>query len=155
MTQIAHADHHQMVVVVHPKDTADLGMKLLHIVAVALLAKLAEAAQILAYLRSGYVHLLTQRVGGDAHHSLGAEFGQLPVVTGQPPDNGIGDIFLLQNPHSQSEQCHNTYSLAQNLQLVNFFNNLFREKFFIKRFTCWKNSAILHQDVKGRLLFYP
>ena len=88
-------------------------------------------------------------MGGDPYHALGTEFGQLPVVPGQPPDDGVGDIFFLQNPHPQSKLCHNNYSLAQNLQLVNFFNNLFHEKFLIKRFTGRENSAILPKDVRG------
>ena len=137
-----------MVVVIHSQDAADLRVELFYVIAVALLAKLAEAAQILADLGRGNVHLLAQGVGGDAHHALGAQLGQLPVVTGKPPDYSIRDIFFLQNPHSQSEPCHNSYSLAQNLQLVNFFNNLFLEKFFIKCFTGGENSAILPKDVR-------
>ena len=103
VAQITHADHHQMVIVVHTQNPADFRVKLLHIVAVTLLSELPEAAQVLANLGGGDVHLLPQRMGGDAHHAFGAEFGQLPVVTGQPPDNGVGDIFFLQSPHSQSE----------------------------------------------------
>ena len=68
MAQIAHADHHQMMVVVHTQNVADLGAQLLHVIAVTLLAELTEAAEILPDLRGGDVHFLTQRVGGDAYH---------------------------------------------------------------------------------------
>ena len=51
-----------MVVVVHAQDVADLRPELLHIVAVALLAELSEAAEVLPDLGGGDVHLLAQGV---------------------------------------------------------------------------------------------
>ena len=100
MAQIAHADHNKVVVVVHTKDMPNLGAKLLHIVAVALLAKFTEAAKVLPNLGSGNVHFLSQRMGGNPYHTSGAEVCQLSVITGKAPDNSIGDVLLFQCDHS-------------------------------------------------------
>ena len=60
--QVADAHENQVVIVIYAQNMADLGAKLLHIVAIALLAKFAEAAEILADLRGGDVHFLSQRM---------------------------------------------------------------------------------------------
>ena len=100
MTQVAHADHNQVVVVVHPQDVADLGLQLFHVITVPLLAKLTEATEVLPDLGGGDIHLLPQGVGGDPHHAAVAEIGQLPVISGQAPYHGVGDIFLFHMNHS-------------------------------------------------------
>ena len=89
VSQIAYTDHDQMVVVVHAQNMSDLRPQLLHIIAIALLSELPEAAEILTDLRGCDIHLLPQRVGGDADHAAVTEVRQLPVISGQPPDNGI------------------------------------------------------------------
>ena len=58
VTQVANTDHDQVVIIVHPQDPANLRMELLHVIAVTLLAELADAAQVLADLGGGDVHLL-------------------------------------------------------------------------------------------------
>ena len=103
MAQVAHADHDEVVVVVHPQDVADLGLQLLHIIAVPLLAELTEAAEVLPDLGGGDVHLLSQGVGGDPDNAAVAEVGQLPVISGQTPYDGVGDIFLFHMNHSYAE----------------------------------------------------
>ena len=90
---IAGTDDDEVVVVVHTQDVADLAPELLHIVAVALLAELAEAAEVLADLGGGDVHLLAQLVGGDADGAPLAELGEVAVVTGEAADDGIRDVF--------------------------------------------------------------
>ena len=92
MAQIAHTDHNEMVVIVHAENMANLRAQFLYIVAVALLTKFTEAAEILANLGGGNVHLLSQGMGGDPYHTAGAEVRQLPVVTGEAP-NDASEIF--------------------------------------------------------------
>ena len=62
MAQMARADDDQLVIVVNAQDMANLGAKLGHVVAVALLAEFTEAAEVLADLRCRDVHLIAQRV---------------------------------------------------------------------------------------------
>ena len=100
MTQVAHADHDQVVVVVHAQNVTDLSTELLHIIAVALLSELAETAEILADLRGGDVHLLAQRMGGDADHAAVAQVSQLAVISGKTPDNSVRDVLFFQKDHS-------------------------------------------------------
>ena len=101
-----------MVVIIHPQNMTNFRVQFLHIIAVTLLPKFPKTAQVLPDLGGSDIHLLPQRVRGNTYHSPGTEFCQLPVIAGQPPNYGIGDIFFLQNAHSQSEPCHNDYSLA-------------------------------------------
>ena len=96
VAQIARADHDEVVVFVHAQNVPDLRAQLFYVVAVALLAKLAEAAEILTNLGGGDVHLLSQRMGGDAHHAAGVETVELAVISWQAPDHSVGDVFLLQ-----------------------------------------------------------
>ena len=100
MAQVANTDHNEVVVIVHAQDMADLSAQLLHVVAVALLAEFAEAAEILADLRGGDVHLLSQGVGRDAHDAAVAKFRQLAVIAGQTADHSIRYIFFLQEAPS-------------------------------------------------------
>ena len=104
MTQVAHSDHDEMMIIVHAQDMADLRTKLFHIVAVALLTELAEAAEILSDLGSSDIHFLSQGVGRDPHHAPGTEVRQLSVVTGEAPDDGVGDILLFQCDHSYKHE---------------------------------------------------
>ena len=73
---------------------ADLGAQLRHVVAVALLAEFAEAAEILTDLGGRDVHLRAQRIGGDADDALVVEVIQIAVVAGEPVDHGVGDLLL-------------------------------------------------------------
>ena len=100
MAQIAHADHDEVMVVVHAQDMSDLSLQLLHIVAVPLLAELAEAAEVLPDLRGGDVHLLSQGMGGDPDDAAVAEVRQLTIISGQTPYDGVGDIFFFHVNHS-------------------------------------------------------
>ena len=93
MAQVAGADDDEVMIVVHAQDVADLAPEFLYIIAVALLAELAEAAEVLADLGGGDVHLLAQLVGGDAHSAPLAELGEVAVVTGEAADDGIRDVF--------------------------------------------------------------
>ena len=76
------------------QNVADLGAEFLHVVAVALLAELAEAAEILADLGGGDAHLHPQGVGGDADNALAAKVVQMAVIPGKTPDDGVGDVLL-------------------------------------------------------------
>ena len=99
MTQMAGTDDDQLVVVVDAQNMADLCAKLRHIIAVSLLPELAEAAQILPDLRSGDVHLIAQRVGGDAHHALVVQIVQIAVVTGKAVDHSVRDFLFFHIYH--------------------------------------------------------
>lgn len=87
--EIANTDHNEMMIAVHTQNMADFRSQLIDIVSVSLLSELTEATEILPNLRRGNVHLCSQRVGGDSDNTAVAQLGQLPVVPGQPPNNGI------------------------------------------------------------------
>ena len=70
VAQMAYADDDKAVALVDAQDMPDLGAKLGHIVAIALLTELTEAAQILADLGGGDIHFAAQGVGGDAYNAL-------------------------------------------------------------------------------------
>ncbi len=97
VTQVAHADHDQMMVVIHAEDVSDLCAKLFYVVPVALLAEFTEAAEVLPDLRSGDIHLLTQGVGGDPDYTAAAKIGKLTVISGKTPDHGVGNVFFFQS----------------------------------------------------------
>ena len=100
MAQIANADHDQVVVIIYAQNMSDLSSQLLHVIAVALLAEFAEAAEVLTNLRGGDVHLLAQRMGGDADHAAVAQVSQLAVISGKTPDNSVRDVLFFQKDHS-------------------------------------------------------
>ena len=99
VAQVAGADDDQLVVVVDAQNMADLRAKLCHIITVALLSELAKAAEILADLRGGDVHLIAQRVGGDADNALVVQVIQIAVVPGETVDHSIGDFLLFHIYH--------------------------------------------------------
>ena len=94
MAQMAHADDDEPVAVVDAQNVANLGPQLRHVVAIPLLAELAEAAEILADLGGGDVHLVPQGAGRDAHHALVVQVIQIPVIPGQPVDDCVRNFLL-------------------------------------------------------------
>ena len=96
MAQIANADHDQVVVIIYAQNMSDLSSQLLHVIAVALLAEFAEAAEVLTNLRGGDIHFLSQGMGGDADHATVAQIGQLSVISGKSPDDGVRDVLFFQ-----------------------------------------------------------
>lgn len=94
VTEVARADDDEAALVIHAEDVADLGAQLHDVVAVALLTKFAEAAQILPDLRGGHAHALAERAGGDAHDALGVQLVEVTVVAGKTPDHGVGDLLF-------------------------------------------------------------
>ena len=94
VTEVARADDDEAALVIHAEDVADLGAQLHDVVAVALLTKFAEAAQILPDLRGGHAHALAERAGRDAHDALGVQLVEVTVVAGKTPDHGVGDLLF-------------------------------------------------------------
>ena len=94
VAQVAGADDNELVAAVDAQNVADLGTQLRHVVAVALLAEFAEAAEILTDLGGRDVHFRTQRVGGDADDALVIQVVQIAVVAGETVDHGVGDLLL-------------------------------------------------------------
>ena len=92
---MAGADDDDLVAAVDAQNVADLGAQLRHVVTVALLAEFAEAAEILADLGGGDVHLCAQRVGGDADNTLVIQVVQIAVIAGKPVDHRVGDLLFL------------------------------------------------------------
>ena len=66
---VADADQNGRVVAIHAKDLGDLAAQRHNVVAIALLAELTEAAEILTDLRGGQAHLAAQLAGRDAARS--------------------------------------------------------------------------------------
>ena len=94
VAQVAHADDDEPVAVVDAQNVADLGPQLRHVVAVPLLTELAEAAEILADLGGGDVHLIPQGAGGDAHHAFVVQVIQIPVIPWQPVDDRVRNFLF-------------------------------------------------------------
>ena len=95
VAQVAHTDDDQAVSLVDAEDVADLGAQLGHVVAVALLAELAEAAQVLTDLRGGDVHFCAKGVGADTHDALVIQVIQIAVISGEAVYHRIGNFLLL------------------------------------------------------------
>ena len=77
------------MVIIHAKDVSDLGTQLFHVVSVSLLAELAEAAEILADLRCGDSHFLTERMGGDSDDSAILQVGEVTIIPRQTANDGV------------------------------------------------------------------
>ena len=148
VAQMARADDDEPVALVDAQNMADLGAQLRHVVAVALLAELAEAAQILPYLRGGDVHLRPQGVRADAYHTLVIQVIQVAVVAGQPVDHSIGDFLFF---HIETlfgleygAKHRNLVAILQQVRrVVNFFNNLSAKNFLENGFTSAGRTAII------------
>lgn len=109
MSQIARADHNEMVIIVYAKYMADLCAQFLDVVPIALLAKFAKTAKILPDLRSGDIHFLSERVGGDPHHAVAVQAVQLTEISRKTPNNRVGNVFFL---HVFDTPLHWTYVKA-------------------------------------------
>ena len=92
--QIARPQNDGGVPQIHAQDLGNLIAQALHVIAIALLAELAKAAQVLADLAGGEVHGLAQGGRGDAHYAHLIQGVQLAVITGQTADNRIGYFSL-------------------------------------------------------------
>ena len=127
MAEVTCADHDEAVFVVYAENVADLGAQLHNVVAVALLAKFTEAAQVLSDLRSGDAHALAERAGGNAHDPFGVQLVQIAIVTRKTPDHGVGNLFFL---HVFSLLCADSvaFIVQEGKKVVNFFNDLFSAK---------------------------
>lgn len=101
-TKVAHADHDEMMVVVYAQNMADFRAQFFDIVAVALLSEFAKTAEVLPDLGGGDIHLLAQRMRGNANDTAAAQIRQLPVITGKAPDHGVGYVLFFQDDHSCS-----------------------------------------------------
>jgi hypothetical protein len=89
MAQITHADHDEVMIVVHAQDMADLRAQFFNVVPISLLSELSKAAEVLSDLGGGDIHFLPQRVGGDPNDTPAAKIRQLAVIAGQPPNDGV------------------------------------------------------------------
>ena len=94
VAQVAGADDDELVAAVDAQNVADLGAQLRHVVAVALLAKFAEAAEILTDLGGRDGHFRAQGGGGDADDAPVVQVVQIAVVAGKAVDHGVGDLLL-------------------------------------------------------------
>ena len=91
-----------MMVVVYAQNMADFRAQFFDIVAVALLSEFAKTAEVLPDLGGGDIHLLAQRMRGNANDTAAAQIRQLPVITGKAPDHGVGYVLFFQDDHSCS-----------------------------------------------------
>ena len=96
---VADADEDDREVAVHAEYGGDLAAQAGDIVAVALLAEFAEAAEVLPYLGGGQRHLPAELTGGYAVHTRGLELVQLAQIARQTPYNVIGYLELFQFSH--------------------------------------------------------
>lgn len=92
--QVARAKDDGSMPPVHAQNVGDLAPELLNVVAVPLLAELAEAGQVLADLGGCQVHGVPQCVGGNTHDPRLEEVVQMAVIAGQAADYGVGYLLL-------------------------------------------------------------
>ena len=91
---VADADEDDGEVAVHAEYAGDLAAQTRDIVAVALLAEFAEAAEVLTDLAAGQSHLTAELSGGDAVDAGGLELVQLAQITRQAAYYVIGHFRL-------------------------------------------------------------
>ena len=87
--QMPGADDDQAALRVDTENAPDLGTQLDDIIAVALLTEFAEAAEVLADLRSGDAHAVSERAGRNADGFLGMQVVQIAVVARQAADDSV------------------------------------------------------------------
>ena len=87
MADVAHADQNGLEAPIHPEDGGDLPAQGGDVVAVALLAELAETAEILADLRGREAELLAEIERRDAPYAAGLELVKLAQVARQTADH--------------------------------------------------------------------
>ena len=86
---VARADDNDMVFVVQAQNFADALLQIGHMIPVSLLAKAAEAVDILPDLRGGQVHALAQLLGGNAHNARLFKLTQMAVIHRQPTHHSV------------------------------------------------------------------
>ena len=84
---VADADQNGRVVAIHAQDLGDLAAQRHNVVAIALLAELAKAAEILTDLRGGQAHLAAQLAGRDALDPGSIQIVKLPEIAGHSSDD--------------------------------------------------------------------
>jgi hypothetical protein len=70
-----------VVALADTEQLADLGYKILDVIAVALLSEAAEAVEILSDLRRGDIHYLRELGGGDAESALLEQIREISVIS--------------------------------------------------------------------------
>ena len=84
---VADADQNGRVVAVHTEDLGDLAAQRHHVVAVALLAEFAEAAEVLTDLRGSQPHLAAKLTGRDAFDPGSVQVVELAEIAGHSSDH--------------------------------------------------------------------
>ena len=83
VTDVADADKHRLEAAIHTEDRGNLRAKRKHIVAVALLTELTEAAEVLPDLRRGKTELLTQCERRNTADPVLGKLIELTQISGQ------------------------------------------------------------------------
>ncbi len=89
LPEMPRPDDDQVVLLVKPQYPADLLIKILHIVAISLLAETAEIVQILSDLGRCHLHDIAQFLGGNSLDPLILQFTQIPEIPGQTADHSL------------------------------------------------------------------
>src|SRR5207302_105276 len=89
--EVAGADEQDVPHLVRAEDAFDLEDEVVHAVADAGVAELAEVGEVLADLGIGEAEALAELAAGDRAAVLALERLELPQVEAEPADGGIGD----------------------------------------------------------------
>ena len=81
--QVTNTDKDRIESAVRTEDGSNVGTQICNIVAIALLAKLTKAAEILSDLGRGKTKLLTQLKRGNVGDTVGSKFIKLTKVSGK------------------------------------------------------------------------
>ena len=84
-----------MMILIHTQNMADLGPQLFHIIAVALLTELAEAAEVLTDLRRCEAELAAQLAGRYAAYACVRKLIELSEITRKAANNVVGYFYTL------------------------------------------------------------
>ena len=95
MADVAHADQDGFEAAAHPENGGDLVAQRGYVVAVALLAELTEAAEILADLRGRQPEQLAEIERGNAAHTAGLELVELAQIARQAADHVVRNLDAL------------------------------------------------------------
>ena len=82
VSKVTYTHNDNAVLIIYTQNAADFCAQLADIVAVALLAEFAKAAEILTDLGSGNAHSTAERVGGDANDTLVVKIIKVAVISG-------------------------------------------------------------------------
>ena len=86
LAKIARTNDYQMMLFIQSEYLADLGIQILHVIAIPLLSEASEIIEILPDLGCGNMHQPAQLLRGNAFHATVLQFTKVPEISGKTRD---------------------------------------------------------------------